>query len=122
MEEHINRKLKLLENRKQLEFEIGKDEVYQNYQKHKINLKLQNFQKKKSWKISKPNIKKSKQEIINIKVKDIGALNPIVKNKTLQTPSNLLESCQLLTYSTKTITKVRKPSKLVSKTASIHQY
>ena len=38
-----------------------------------------------------------------------------VKNKTLQIPSNLLENCQLPTHSTKTTTKVRKPSKLVSK-------
>ena len=54
--------------------------------------------------------------------KDIGALNPTVKNKTLEIPSNLLENCQLPTHSTKTTTKVQKPSKLVSKTALIHQY
>ena len=38
--------------------------------------------------------------------KDIGALNPTVKNKTLEIPSNLLENCQLPTHSTKTTTKV----------------
>ena len=46
---------------------------------------------------------------------DIGALNPTVKNKTLQIPSNLLGKCQLPTHSTKTTTKVRKPPNLVSK-------
>ena len=72
------------------------------------------------------NIKTEYQEKVNKKLsiskllesnysEDIGALNPTVKNKKLQIPSNLLENCQLPAHSTKTTTKVRKPSELVSK-------
>ena len=72
------------------------------------------------------NIKTEYQEKVNKKLsiskllesnysEDIGALNPTVKNKKLQIPSNLLENCQLPAHSTKTTTKVRKLSELVSK-------
>ena len=74
------------------------------------------------------NIKTEYQEKVNKKLpiskskslesnysEDIGALNPTVKSKILKIPSNLLENCQLPTHSTKTTTKVQKPSKLVSK-------
>ena len=74
------------------------------------------------------NIKTEYQEKVNKKLsisqskslesnysENIGALNPTAKNKILKIPSNLLENYQLPTHSTKTTTKVQKPSKLVSK-------
>ena len=123
-EERVNRKLKLLEKRKQLEFEIAKDEVYEELLEAQNQLEIAELLEKKELE----NIKTEYQEEVNKKLsiskskslessysEDIGALNTTVKNKTLQIPSNLLENCQLPTHSTKTTTKVRKPSKLVSK-------
>ena len=74
------------------------------------NIKTE-YQEKVNKKLS---ISKSKSLESNYS-EDIGALNPTVKNKTLQVSSTLLENCQLPAYSTKTTTKVRKPSELVSK-------
>ena len=124
MEELVSRKLKLLEKRKQLEFEIAKDEVYEELLEAQDQLEIAELLEKKELE----NIKTEYQGKVNKKLliskskslesnyfKDIGALNPTVKNKTLQIPSNLLENCQLPAHSTKTATKVRKPSELVSK-------
>ena len=82
----------------------------------KVNKKeLENIKTEYQEKVNKKlSISKSKSLESNYS-EDIGALNPTVQNKTLQIPLNLLENCQLPTHSTKTTTKVRKPSKLVSK-------
>ena len=123
-EERVNKKLKLLEKWKQLEFEIAKDKVYEELLEAQNQLEIAELLEKKEFE----NIKIEYQEKVKGKLsiskskslesnysEDIGALNTAVKNKTLQIPSNLLENCQLPTHSTKTTTKVRKPSKLVSK-------
>ena len=115
-EERVNRKLKLLEKRKQLEFEIAKDEVYEELLEAQNQLEIAELLEKKELE----NIKTEHQEEVNKKLsiskskslesnysEDIGALNPTVKNKTLQIPSNLSENCQLTTHLTKTTTKVR---------------
>ena len=76
---------------------------------------LENMKTKYQEKVNKNlSISKSKSLESNYS-KDIGALNPTVKNKTFQMPSDLLENWQLPTHSTKTATKVWKPSKLASK-------
>ena len=44
--------------RKQLEFEIAKDKVYEELLEAQNQLEIAELLEKKSWKISKPNIKK----------------------------------------------------------------
>ena len=124
MEEHVNRKLQLLEKRKQLQFKITKDKVYKELLVAQNQLEISELLEKKELK----NIKTEYQEKANKKLsiskskslelnhsKDTGALNPTVKKNTLQIPSDISENCQLATHSTKATTKVQKPSKLVLK-------
>ena len=101
-EERVNRKLKLLEKRKQLEFEIAKYEVYEELLEAQNQLEIAELLEKKELE----NIKTGFQEKVKGKLsiskskslesnysEDIGAINTTVKNKTLQLPSNLLENC-----------------------------
>ena len=87
-EERVTRTLKLLEKRKQLEFEIAKDEVYEELLEAQNQLKIAELLEKKELE----NIKTEYQEKVNKKLsiskslesnyyEDIGALNPTVKNK-----------------------------------------
>ena len=88
-EERVNRKLKLLEKRKQLEFEIAKDEVYEELLEAQNQLEIAELLEKKEFE----NIKTEYQEKVNKKLsiskskslessysEDIGELN--VKNKS----------------------------------------
>ena len=89
------------EKRKQLEFEIAKDGVYEGLLEAQNQLEIVEILEKKELE----NIKTEYKENVNKKLSiskskslesnysgDIGA-NPAVKNKTLQIPSNLLENC-----------------------------
>ena len=71
-EERVSRKLKLLEKRKQLEFEIAKDDVYEELLEAQNQLEIAELLEKKELENIKNRIsRKGKQEIINIKVKVI---------------------------------------------------
>ena len=71
-EERVSRKLKLLEKRKQLEFEIAKDEVYEELLEAQNQLEIAELLEKKELEnIKNRKSRKSKQEMINIKVKVI---------------------------------------------------
>ena len=89
-EECVNRKLKLLEKRKQLEFEIAKDEVFEELLELQNQLEIVECSEKKELE----NIKTEYQEKINKKLsiskskslesnysKDIGALNQQLKTR-----------------------------------------
>ena len=131
MEERVNRKLKLLEKRKQLEFEIPKDKVYEELLEAQNQLQIAELLERKELE----NIKTEYEEKVNKKLsiskskplesnysEDTEALNPTVKNKTLQIPSNLLENCQIPTIQLKRQPKFENLLSWYQKTALIHQY
>ena len=73
MEERVNRKLKLLEKRKQLEFEIPKDKVYEELLEAPNQLEIAELLERKELENIKTEYEEyeTEYEIINIKVKII---------------------------------------------------